>query len=330
MECDEEHEQNISIGKENIGEDDVDSDNEESQIRLPRHFRCTCHILNLIATTDVKNIVNQRFSKLKKQLDAKLSTIWNRPSRSSLASDYIKKIMGELFVIHNATRWNSYYDALRKVQHFVTHKFEELQMVFDHFKVKRMTTVEMDFLKEFIKVMKPISDALDVFKSESKMSCGCVLPVQSFFKETLICFQEDRSFTHCVHLITCLIDGVERRFCKLFDDDFMRLAAISDPHFKLTWSPEEKKAYDTDLLKREVKRRGNATLDRTQSSHDEESCRNFSPPKGKKPKRNRFLEGLKIKRASTDVSEVERYFNDGVGGSLEDLHRFPTIKQIFL
>jgi hypothetical protein len=70
---------------------------------------------------------------------------------------------------------------------------------------------------------------------------------------------------------------------------------------------------------------------RTQSSHDEGSCSDFSPPQGKKPKRNRFLEGLK-KRASTDVSEIERYFNDGVavGSSLEDLHRFPTIKQIFL
>lgn len=37
----------------------VDSDNEESQIRLQRHFRCTCHTLNLIATNDVNNIVNQ-------------------------------------------------------------------------------------------------------------------------------------------------------------------------------------------------------------------------------------------------------------------------------
>lgn len=260
-EGDEENEQRMSIGNENTGEDDVDSDQEESQIRLPRHFRCTCHTLNLIATTDVKNIVNQRFSKLKKQLDAKLSAIWNKQSRSALASDYIKKIMGELFVIHNATRWNSYYDALRKVQHFITHKFAELQMVFDHFKVKRMTTAEMEFLKEFIKVMKPIADALDVFQNESKMSVGCVLPVLTLLKEKLKGFQEDRSFTHCVPLITCLIDGVQRRFGKLFDDDFMRLAAISDPHFKLTWSPEEKKTYDTDLLKREVKRRGNATLE---------------------------------------------------------------------
>ena len=47
-------------------------------------------------------------------------------------------------------------------------------------------------------------------------------------KEKLFGLQEGRSFTHCVPLISCLIDGVERRFCKLFDDDFMRLAAISE------------------------------------------------------------------------------------------------------
>ena len=48
-----------------------DSDNEicnlVAHINLPRHFRCTCHSLNLIATTDVKNIENRRFNNLKKQ-----------------------------------------------------------------------------------------------------------------------------------------------------------------------------------------------------------------------------------------------------------------------
>jgi hypothetical protein len=44
----------------------------------------------------------------------------------------------------------------------------------------------------------------------------------------LIGFQEEKKFTNWVPLITCLIDGVERRFDKLFDGDFMYLAAISD------------------------------------------------------------------------------------------------------
>jgi hypothetical protein len=98
---------------------DNDSDNEicnlVAHIHLPRYFRCTCHSLNLIATTDVKNIDDRRFNKLKNSLDKKLPAIWNKQNRSSLASDYIKDKLGELFIIHNATRWNSYYDCAKLI-----------------------------------------------------------------------------------------------------------------------------------------------------------------------------------------------------------------------
>ncbi|KAI9559520.1 hypothetical protein GHT06_013517 [Daphnia sinensis] len=49
-----------------------------------------------------------------------------------------------------------------------------------------------------------------------------------------------------------------------------------------------------------------------------------SPPK----KRNRFLDDLK-RKASAELSEVDRYINGGYG-VLEDLNRYPTIKQIFM
>lgn len=75
----------------------------EDHIHLPPHLRCTCHSLNLVATTDVKNIDNVRFQKLKSNVDAKLTAIWNKQSRSSLASDFMKATLGELFVIHNTT-----------------------------------------------------------------------------------------------------------------------------------------------------------------------------------------------------------------------------------
>lgn len=52
------------------------------------------------------------------------------------------------------------------MKHFVTKKYEELQTVFDHFKVKRIKTAEEDILKEFVKVMKPIADTLYVFQNE--------------------------------------------------------------------------------------------------------------------------------------------------------------------
>ena len=81
-----------------------DSEQEEERIVLPRHHRCTCHSLNLIATTDVLKIQNNTFKKLKRKVDSKLQSIWNKQSRSSLASDYNQENMGILFVIHNQTR----------------------------------------------------------------------------------------------------------------------------------------------------------------------------------------------------------------------------------
>jgi hypothetical protein len=91
----------------NCGEDLLEQGDlcdDEDHFYLPPHMRCSCHSLNLMATTDVKNIENQRFQKLKNSVDAKLTAIWNKQSRSSLASDFIKATLGELFVIHNATR----------------------------------------------------------------------------------------------------------------------------------------------------------------------------------------------------------------------------------
>jgi hypothetical protein len=61
-------------------EDGSDPDDEEEveRIILPPHMRCTCHTLNLIATTDVEKIRNRPFLKIKKSLDLKLKSIWNK------------------------------------------------------------------------------------------------------------------------------------------------------------------------------------------------------------------------------------------------------------
>lgn len=190
-----------------------------------------------------------------------MSAIWNKQNRSSLASDYIKDKLGELFIIHNATRWNSYYDSLCKVNYFQLKKPEELNDVMDHFKLEKLTDTEQQFLKEFTKIMKLISDALDVFQNEENMSIGCVLPVLTLLKEKLERFKDDRSIINCVPLINCLLEGVERRFGPLFTDTNMILAAISDPHFKLSWISEDEKSTAIDILKKEVDQRRIASVE---------------------------------------------------------------------
>ncbi|KZS20297.1 Uncharacterized protein APZ42_013090 [Daphnia magna] len=123
----------------------------EDHIHLPPHMRCTCHSLNLVATNGVKNIDSVRAES------------------SSLASNFIKATMGELFAIHNATRWNSYYDALVKVENLLTKNRDNLAIAFDQFKLKKLTVLEQEFLREYIKIMKPLTEALDVFQNEEKI-----------------------------------------------------------------------------------------------------------------------------------------------------------------
>jgi hypothetical protein len=119
------------------------------------------------------------------------------------------------------------------VSYFQSKKTEEFNAIMDHFNLKKLTVAELEFLKEFIKIMKPIADALDVFQNEVKMSVGCVLPVLTVLKEKLVMFQDDGSVIHCVPLVNYLLEGVERRFSPLFTDSNMILAAISYPHFKI-------------------------------------------------------------------------------------------------
>lgn len=68
-----------------------ESSDDEQEIRLPRNLRCPCHSMNLIATSDVDKITNVLFKKLKRKVEAKIQAVWNKQSRSALASDYIKE-----------------------------------------------------------------------------------------------------------------------------------------------------------------------------------------------------------------------------------------------
>nr|CAH0102660.1 unnamed protein product [Daphnia galeata] len=103
---------------------------------LPPHRRCASHTLNLIATKD---------------------------SRSTKASDEITKKLDGLFVIHNETRWNSFFDAVDRFREFINNKKSDLKDVFTHFNVPYFRPAEEDYIREYVKIMRPLTEALDIF-----------------------------------------------------------------------------------------------------------------------------------------------------------------------
>jgi len=120
---------------------------------------------------------------MKKIVDSKFKKIWNKQARSAQASDYIKDKLDILFFLHNATRWNSYYDAMKCINRLIATKNSELSDIIKHFKVIPLTNREEEFIAEFVRIMDPFTQALDVLQNEEKMNIGCVLPTINLLKK---------------------------------------------------------------------------------------------------------------------------------------------------
>jgi hypothetical protein len=133
---------------------------------------------------------------MKKRIDAKLQKSWNKQSRSSLASDYIKDKLGVLFVLYNATHWNSFSNSVACVTKLIKTKSDELSDLFLHFNIVPFTKAEEEFLLENVRIMEPFTQALDVLQNEEKMSLGCVLPIIKLLQEKMKEFSKDSSIVH--------------------------------------------------------------------------------------------------------------------------------------
>ena len=92
----------------NVSPDDPQHmDDEQVIYRLPPHWKCACHALNLVATTDADKFQGATLKKASVLTFAKLSAIWNKQNRSTVVAEKIKETLGTLLPTPGATRWNS-------------------------------------------------------------------------------------------------------------------------------------------------------------------------------------------------------------------------------
>ena len=240
--------------EENEDADESDTERQE-EMELPYHVKCPCHLLNLIATTDIHKITNPTFKKLKKSVDKKLQKIWNKQARSSLASDFIEEKLGSLFVLHNQTRWNSFFDALNFVHKCINTKITELEDIFQHFKVQTLSATEKEFIGEYVRVMEPFTQALDLLQDEETMSIGCVIPTIKLLIEKIEEMSKDPTIIHCMPLVFAVLGGLHARFDRLMQEKHLIIASLSDPMFMMIWVDEDYvKADCVTLLKGAVRR----------------------------------------------------------------------------
>lgn len=137
---------------------------------VPYHRRCVCHLLNLIASSDLGKISDRPFIRIFKSVKSKMTSLWNKQKRSAKASDFISETLGTLFITPNVTRWNSFFNSYARCASFVVLKPTALKHVFTHFGVDYFRPAEEEFLLEYVKILRPIAEALDVLQAYKKVS----------------------------------------------------------------------------------------------------------------------------------------------------------------
>jgi len=99
-----------------------------------------------------------------RNLFANSSALWNK---ATVASDKVLEVTKRSLIVANATRWNSYYDAMLRVT------FVELNELLD---LRSFTELEFKFLKEHCVILKPLSRGLDILQGEDNCFFGSLSP----------------------------------------------------------------------------------------------------------------------------------------------------------
>uniref|UniRef100_A0A8D0A9S2 HAT C-terminal dimerisation domain-containing protein n=1 Tax=Sander lucioperca TaxID=283035 RepID=A0A8D0A9S2_SANLU len=172
--------------------EESDSEDDEDEVTFTdindALHRCASHTLNLISCTDVdKWLLSKPATKaVYRSATAKCTALWNKTSRSTLATETVDELVSKKLLVPCTTRWNSFYDALARICEISK---VDLNTISSKLGLTAITEREHQFLKEYCTVMKPLTVALDILQGEDNCFHGTLLPTM----ETLMLKTENHS-----------------------------------------------------------------------------------------------------------------------------------------
>ena len=135
-------------------------------------------------------------------------------------------------IVPNATRWNSYYDAVVRI---TDNSLAELNDVCTKLELQCFSEREFKFLKEYVLVLKPLSRGLDILQGEDNCFFGTLLPTLETIIKKVIALQPDLSYMTC-GLAGAIKDSIRRRFEQVLQSNSAILAAVTSPKLNLSGS----------------------------------------------------------------------------------------------
>ncbi|XP_025192843.1 uncharacterized protein LOC112592896 [Melanaphis sacchari] len=251
--------------------------NDVLDIKLPKHQRCAAHTLNLIATVDILEAEKDgSYKVLSRRVFAKCQSVFNKQNQSTQCADKIKEILGRYLITPNATRWNSFYDAIK----YIVDHIDKMDTIFSAFQLTPFSGQrESSFLIEYCKVMKPIATGLDVLQGEQHVCIGYLLPTITAINKAL---NEFNNLNFCRPLVHALKNGLTKRFKNYMQSKTLQVSSALVPKFKLIWANPE----DRNIIKQHV-------IDRVQFHFDQ----------------NKNLSSLSSSNLETSSEEEDDFFS---------------------
>ncbi|XP_046400621.1 uncharacterized protein LOC124166944 [Ischnura elegans] len=292
-------------------------------IILPHHLRCASHTLNLLATTDLQNALKgSSVDRIHYPALAKCSTLWNA-SRRPKSSEVIQGILGYQLLYPCPTRWNSLYDSISQL---MKHK-DRLNKLFEKLNLSNtFKEVEIEYLEEFIVMMKPIATALDYLQGQKACYYGQLLPTLMSLRIRLQHLMEN-NLRHTAGIVTALVKSLHDRFELFFSLSPLVneaiLAACFHPSFKLRWLPD----HISNCERKRIQNLCINSLESYISSICDDTCDTTS---GGEEDDFLVLSNTSEKKQQSHIDlEVISYFNDK-NKSLSSLQNYPNVKKMFI
>jgi hypothetical protein len=299
----------------------------DGEYHLPPHQRCACHTLNLVATRNAANAESdQTYKKISRSTFAKCQALFNKQSRSVLSAEVIEQAFGILFVIPNQTRWNSTYMALERLNRLITDKGADvLNTVCCKLDLPAFRRPELVFIAEFVTVMKPLAQALDILQCETNAYMAFYVPTLVILIQKLGFLQQSSTIQSCQPLVSAILGGVTDRFAADMSKAEYIAAAIVHPKFKTAWIKDaDQRRADIQYLTAKVQNlittdaainRENAGAEDTASEAEDDF---FT-----------FNSNTDNQSTATANGIIAGYLS-GAAASVSDLSAYPQIKKLFL
>lgn len=204
---------------------------------LPKHKRCASHTLNLLATTDINNILktNQALKSRHEKVLQKCNVLWNKAGRPKSA-EIIQMVLGHTLSYPAVTRWNSLYSAIKQI---ITEK-DKLKELYQKLDIKDgLKEAEIIYLEEYLAILSPVAETLNFLQGERNTFYGYLLPSIISLKVKFDKLKQDLNIKNLQFVVEKLVMQLQKRFQELFsvNDESLEaiIASVTIPSVKLRW-----------------------------------------------------------------------------------------------